>query len=343
MERNFFDKPFLATGVGSLPHLEIKSACDFIENNFRDQIVFWPQLTKRSFNENMYVQFSQGLPGVTVDTQARKIYIATEKNNFLKEMEEAYLRSLNNDYEYFAVGQEYAAGFYEMLSRIKKLNNLKYFKGQIIGPISFGLTVTDQDGQAVIYNPDLSEIIVKVLTMKVKWQIRKIKNQNPKLKILIFIDEPYLVSIGTSFVAIKKEKIINNINELIDAIHAEGALAGIHCCGNTDWGMVLETKLDILNFDAFSYLDNLLLYSDSLKKFLDNQGILAWGIVPNDKEALVNSNIDILLGKIKNTGEKKNILRNNVLITPSCGCGTLSEQLAEEVHALAVGIANKLS
>ena len=258
-------------------------------------------------------------------------------------MEEAYLHALNKDYEYFAVGEEYAAGFYEMLSRRGLLNRAEYFKGQVIGPISFGLTVTDQNNEAIVYNPDLSEILVKVLAMKVKWQIKKIKNRNPALKIIMFIDEPYLVSIGTSFVAIKKERIINDINELIDIIHEEEAWAGIHCCGNTDWEMVLETKLDILNFDAYNYLDNLLLYSSALNKFLGRQGILAWGLVPNDKESLSQATVSTLVKIIETADREKDILKNNVLVTPSCGCGTLDEPSAEKVHQLAGQIADTLA
>jgi hypothetical protein len=342
MAKELSQKVFLATGVGSLPHLDAKAACDFIEENFRNQILFWPQLVKRSFNENMYVQFSEGMPGVSVDKKGRKVFIDTGAGAFLKEMEEAYLHSLNKDYEYFGVGEEYASGFYEMLSRGRLLSGAEYFKGQVIGPISFGLTVTDQNNQAIIYHPELSEILVKVLAMKVKWQIRKIKSKNPALKIIVFIDEPYLVSIGTSFVALKKERIISDINELISVIHEEGALAGIHCCGNTDWGVILETDLDILNFDAYSYLNQLLLYSSALDKFLGRQGTLAWGIVPNDKESLGQSSVDNLVKIIETAGREKNILRNRVLITPSCGCGTLDEPSAERVHLLAVQIADNL-
>lgn len=326
-----------------MPHLDAKGVCDFIEDNFRNQIIFWPQLVKRSFSENMYVQFSEGIPGVFVDNEAKKIYVDTQAERFLKEMEDSYLHAMNNDDEYFAIRQEYAAGFYEMLSRSRMLSGLEYFKGQVIGPISFGLTVTDQNSRAVIYNSDLSEILVKVLAMKAKWQIKKIKSVNPKLKIIIFIDEPYLASVGTSFISVKKEKIISDINELINAIHSEGALAGIHCCGNTDWGMVLETGLDILSFDAYSYLDNLLLYPAALDKFFNGRGRLAWGIIPNDKEFLRNLSVDNLIEIITKTGKEKEILKNNGLITPSCGCGTLSESLAEKVHQLAIEAASRLS
>jgi len=35
---------------------------------------------------------------------------------------------------------------------------------------------------------------------------------------------------------------------------------GIHCCGNADWPWSFNTRVDIVNFDAFDYLERVLLY-----------------------------------------------------------------------------------
>lgn len=333
------EKFSLATGIGSLPHLDVMRACDFLEENFRDSLLFWPQLVKRSFNENMYVQYSQGLPGVRVEVANKKIYIDTRGEEFLKQLEDCYLHILNNDREYFAVSAEYAAAFYELLSRIKKMAGLKFFKGQIIGPVSFGLTVTDEKQGAIIYHAELAQVLVKALSLKARWQIRKIKEFNPAVEVVIFIDEPYLVSIGSSFVPLKKEKIAADLSAMVAAIREEGALAGIHCCGNTDWGLVLSAGADILSFDAFNYADNLLLFAGSLKNFLSRGGILAWGIVPTDKENLAGAAKGVLLKKIKEAAQKAAIPLDKVIITPSCGCGTLDESSAEKAHLLAKEIA----
>jgi hypothetical protein len=316
----------------------------------------------------MYVQFSQGLPGVVVEKDKQRIYIDTAGENFLKEMEDTFQHYSDNDFDYFSVGKDYAAGFFEMLKAIKDFKEINYFKGQVIGPISFGLTVKDQDSKPVFYNKDLQEIIVKSLALKAKWQIREVKKQlafaqgfgelsaeakgesalakadkNEKVKIIIFLDEPYLVSVGSSYIPLKKEEVVSQINEVVFAIHQESALAGIHCCGNTDWGLVLESQIDILDFDAYNFLDTVLLYPEQLSSFFNRGGILAWGIVPTSEKEIKKDFKNSLINKILKAGEGKDILKNQIIITPSCGCGTLSVELAETIHKLAVEVARELN
>jgi hypothetical protein len=52
---------------------------------------------------------------------------------------------------------------------------------------------------------------------------------------------------------------------VVDAIHTDGGLAGIHVCANTDWSLVLESGADIVNFDAYAYFDRFILYGDPIR------------------------------------------------------------------------------
>ena len=342
MKKDFLKKKFTATGVGSLPFEDYREACEFVKETFKDNIIFWPQLVRRSFLENMYVQFSEGLPAIKINKDEKKIYVDTKTDDYQQQLELSLEHYLDNDLDYFAISKDYAQGFYEMLED-RDLSGKEYFKGQIIGPISFGLTVQQEDGRSIIYNPELYQVLVKVLSIKARWQIRKIKTKNSEQKVIIFIDEPYLVSLGSSFVSLKKEDVIKDLDEVIDSIHQEGAFAGVHCCGNTDWSVLLKTKIDILNFDAFNYLDNLLIFQQELKSFLENGGILAWGIVPNS-EQINNSTIEnYLLETIKDIAKKKRLLDNQVIITPSCGCGTLSVELAKKIHIVTTKLTQRLN
>ncbi|MCX5686133.1 MAG: hypothetical protein NTW09_01530, partial [Candidatus Omnitrophica bacterium] len=192
---------FEATGLGSVPFKDPKEACRVIFENYKE-IPFWPQLPKRSFLENMYAQFSEHLPGLVLDEANKSLYIDT--TGVAETIEEVYGKYLESDTEFFRMSEDRAPGFYHFLENLKNPpKEIKFIKGQITGPVSFALTVTDQNKRAIIYDKDLLEIITKTMVMKARWQVRKLKKAHPA--VIIFIDEPYLMSIGSSYVNINAE------------------------------------------------------------------------------------------------------------------------------------------
>lgn len=325
----------LATGIGSLPFQDKGKAVDFITENLHNHIPYWPQLPKISFLESMHVQYSERFPGRVVDLEKKNIYINSQSPNFIGEFEECFNAMDTNKLDYFAISPDYAAGFHEFLKRIFQ-KEFKFVKGQVIGPISYGMTLLDEKKSPLLFNAELCEVIPQFLSLKAKWQIRELKKAT-KSKIIMFVDEPYLVAVGTNqFASFDKSTIVSKLNCVIDAIREEGALAGVHCCGNTDWSMILETNVDILSFDAFEFLDSLFIYKDSLNKFIQRGGVLAYGVVPNKQDYDLD---DYLERSIQGLKKEPLLLKNGIIITPSCGCGTVSEDFAKKVHLLSKDIA----
>lgn len=321
---------FEATGIGSVPFADAKAAVKLIFDNFRD-IPFWPQLPKRSYLENMYVQFSERMPGIVTDEANKHVYVDT--TGVAETIEEVYNKIVEGDIDFFSMSKTHAAGLYEFLECLETLPvKPKFVKGHTTGPISYALCLTDQNKKAIIHDKDLFEILTKTLAMRVKWQIRKLKKCSSS--VIIFIDEPYLVSIGSSFVNINIESAFEKLDELVKAIKSEGALAGIHCCGNTDWGLLLKRDIDVLNFDAYNYTKEFLLYANEIKAFLNRGSTIAWGVVPSSDEIKgrtkksLAENFKDAMELLKGKGIE---LPVSSLITPSCGVGTLSEDDAKAI------------
>ncbi|MBI4335871.1 MAG: hypothetical protein HY589_04375 [Candidatus Omnitrophica bacterium] len=325
---------FYPTAVGSLPYRDSDRACDKILRSF-SRIPFWPQLVRRSFSENMYVQFSENLPGAVVDEGKKTIYVDTGRD-LSKEIGDVYERFLADDVDFFSISRARAEGLYAFCDFLKTAKDKPVFvKGQITGPVSFGLTVTDEKKRSLFYNTELKEALTKILSMRARWQIRKLKETG--MDCMIFIDEPYLSSIGSSFVSLKKEDALSSISEVAAAIHREGALCGIHCCGNTDWGFLLEADINILSFDAYNFYESVSLYPDELGRFLKRGGLTAWGIVPNNQEGLsedsnsLAARIEKALGLLEKKGIEKQVVLSSMMITPSCGLGLVDEDTADAV------------
>ena len=117
-------------------------------------------------------------------------------------------------------------------------------------------------------------------------------------------------------------------------------LKGVHCCGNTDWSLLLSTSADILSLDAYEYAEALSLYPDQVSTFLERGGIIAWGIVPASAQAWEETVESLVkrfqdaLGLLVAKGLHEDDLLSASLITPSCGCGSLEEDTAEQVLKL---------
>ena len=323
---------FLTTGIGSLPYLDAGKSVKKIFDNF--DIPFWPQLPKIRFEENMYIQNSSGTISLVTDKYKKTMYIDTaDYSKIEKDLDNMYGENLDS----VALNPDYAKGFYAFI-KIAKQYKPKYVKGQITGPFSYGLTVVDNNKKSIIYDDTIREsFVIKRLAMQAEWQVDKLKDISKN--VIIFMDEPYLVNFGSSFVNIQRQDIVSMLNRIIEKIHLKGAWAGIHCCGNTDWSILTDTEVDVINFDAYSYMDRLLLYSEDIKRFLKRGGYLAWGIVPTSDAVLKETGKSLferLSLQIENL-EKKSIDRDliisNSILTPSCGMGTLSENLTEDIIA----------
>ena len=327
---------FEATGIGSVPFTDPKRSCDFILRRFTE-VPFWPQLPKKSYRENMYAQFSEGMPGMVIDEEKRTVHI--DSSLALEGLEHFYERYLDDDVDYFAISPECASGLHEFLHVAgSDGRTYAYVKGQVTGPASLALTLLDENKRAVIHNEVLFESLTKLLSMKARWQIRKMKELCDK--VIVFLDEPYLVSIGSSYVTIDIGRTMKSIDEVAGSIKREGAYAGLHCCGNTDWQMILDRDIDILSFDAYNFMQQFTLFKDDIKRFLARGGTIAWGIVPTISGSHENAD-----GLFKVLKEGIDSLRNggetlSALITPSCGTGTLSEEDTARVFDMTEALAS---
>jgi hypothetical protein len=329
---------FLATGVGSLPQTDALSGVDFVFETLGSHIPFWPQLPKRSFSENMYVQFCENFPGFCADEASKSVWVDTSGASYISQLEDCFNKTQAADVDFFAVSRPYAEGLFLFSQRLMGLNWQGWVKAQVIGPLSLGLSLLDEKKNPILYNAELSELLPLFLALKTAWVIRQIK-VHAKTKIIIFIDEPYLVAIGTSQFSLSRAVMIEKINQVVRVIHDNGALAGIHCCGNTDWEMVMATEIDILNFDAFGYFEKILLYEGALAAFLKRGGIPAIGIVPTNEEALVAGAAE---GFFETLRRYPKLLKNGALITTSCGCSGLSEDKSRLAHTMCVELAERL-
>ncbi len=333
----------LPTLIGSFPGSDYQKAMDLIFK-YTPEIPCWPQLPAFP-HEGMLIQFSHGLPGFDPE----KLVIDPTSPGFEEEMlafYEEYMAVKEGgkplSESLFVIKETEAKGLYLLKENFKSKENAFAVKGQITGPFTLATGLKTPEGKAAFYDPTLRDIIVKMVAMKAAYQAEFLKELG--MPVIIFLDEPALSGFGSSaFVGVSREEILAALSEVALEIKEREGLVGVHVCANTEWDLLIEAGLDVLNFDAFDYLDRFLLFAEDLKNFIAEGKVIAWGIVPTLKpEVLANIEADELVGKLDSSIEElaqkaqldyQEILRHS-LITPSCGMGTLPENLVEKALSL---------
>jgi methionine synthase II (cobalamin-independent) len=336
----------IATGIGSLPVTDPDQAAD-LSLRYLPEAPIWPQLPQRSFHEHMDGQYSESLPGIVVDEKRQRFSFDTSKD-LTPELETFFGKYLEKDYSFFRISEDYAAGFYGFLRAARKglPKQARFIKGSITGPLTAGISFKDETGKDIIHNDVLFDAVVKGLAMKAAWQIETFRPFG--LPVIIFIDEPAMESLGSAFSAASPAMVSEKLDEIIGTIHELGGIAGIHCCGNADWPLIFNTKVDIVNFDAFGYVEKVLLYPDDIRKFFGRGGALAWGIVPTgaftgaETAEMLLERLEVALHRLEGAGIDRRTLLRRCLITPSCGMGSLTPEKSLAILKLTREVSDRM-
>lgn len=350
-------KPRLAaTGVGSLPHLSV-------EDGVRDVLTwcpeypYWPQFPRLRPRESMYRQFSAGLPGVRFagdDAGGGRLYWSRD-SEVQGELERVYadLVALDQAGQAFrascwGLDPEDAQGLYALREAIGAEKDAaagrRGVKGQVTGPLSLGLSVTDGSGRALLYEEDLMDGVAQALALRARWQRLFLEALAPD--VVVVVDEPYLGTFGSAFFPYRPETVLGYLETFDRTL---GGTWGVHCCSNTDWEFLLASPARLVSFDAYSYGDRIALYPEALRRFLAAGKIMAWGVVPTsaadlaaEDEGSLTRRLRGLFERLVARGVPERSLASQSFVTPACGLAGLDAGEAGRAMALTAAVSSAL-
>ncbi|PWR72281.1 uroporphyrinogen decarboxylase/cobalamine-independent methonine synthase family protein [Methanospirillum lacunae] len=305
----------IASGVGSLPHTDPVQAVDDILR-LCPSMPYAPTLPNISPFEAIIWHDSEFLPGRVV--QGNKLYV-DRSLDFSLEMERVYLDFMEQNVDRYAASPGYAAGYFEMANR--DLSQVWCVKCQITGPVTFGLTISDQDRRPLAYDGQYFDMLTKMLALRARWY-EVLMQKTGARQTLVVIDEPYLAALGSSVMQLTPEMIASVFEDIGSLI--EGGI-GVHCCSNTDWGLLMSFKPAVISLDAYGTAREFLLYRNQIRSYLESGGIIAWGIVPAELDKFNLETTESLWQRylsIRNELEPvvgKALFDIQAVITPSCG------------------------
>ncbi len=330
----------LATGIGSLPLVDPRDAVDLIIAHV-PEIPFWPQLPRRSPLEGMVPQYLEGFPA---DGNLR----VPDPTRAAQALEEFYGAVLGGDLEAFGLSRERAPGFYALEEVLvhRPPPELRYVKAHVTGPVTLCSSLKDPSGREVLHDEGFREAVAVLVARKALWQVRRLARLG--VPVILFLDEPVMEVYGSAYSSLSRELVLDLWRPTLEALANEDAFVGIHCCGNTDWGLLFECGAHIVNFDAFHFLEKMLLYPAEASAFLERGGAIAWGIVPTTEQAArvtpgdLVRRLDDAMARFAAEGVDPDALRAGCLVTPSCGMGSLPPELAGRILGLLRAVSRRI-
>ena len=326
------------TGIGSVPFTDPEETVALVLETL-PQIPYWPQMVQLGYLEEMAAQAARGLPGLKVDEVSRSVAMDPDlpRDEALGRFYEVVL---SGDLTAFAFEAQDARGFFALLAAVASQGSPgPALKGQLSGPVTFAGVVKDAEGKPILYDRELTQAVCAGLARKVAWQAEKFRELGKAP--IVFLDEPFLTGFGSAYLPISKEEVTEILRQTLEEAREAAAgpvTLGMHCCGNTDWSLLLNAPIDILSFDSYGFFESLRLYERPLADFLARGSWLAWGLVPTNED-FKHETPDTLwqrfqsqanqLAKDLNLGLKE--ILSQSLLTPACGTGYMSLEDARRV------------
>lgn len=316
--------PGTPSAVGSLPHVDPVEAAR-VALALTPELPAAPQLPRRHALEGMLAQVAAGVPGVSVAADGASLVVDRRR-----------LAAPADDAELDPDAWAGALTFLEVASATGHRGPIKL---QVTGPVTFGLALVAAGVKPARAFPAAGAIV----RQRVRALLRRANDGLPDAPVVLVLDEPGLTAYLADGFPLGADDTIDLLSGGLAA--AKGAaLAGVHCCGPTDWRLVLHAGPDLLSMPVDATVGD---DAAGLSAFLDRGGWIAWGAVPTDRpigdrEDVHWRNLTSLWCDLSRNGCDPMRLRTQAILTPACGLGLHRPEQVGPVHALVRRVAERV-
>ena len=322
--------PGTDTTIGSLPHTDPSEAVAFVLAR-QTRLPAAPSLPQRSPLEGMIAQAAWGVPGVLVGDDG-------SLDLRLDELDPAApVGDPGLDGEPFVTLRHFLDAVSGRTTPVKL---------QLTGPVTLGLALHAAGADA----GRAFAVAGTAVRARATALLHLAARRAPGTPLVVFLDEPGLTGLMHPEFPLDPEAAIDLTSSAL-AVLERGAITGLHCCGPTDWKLLIHAGPRILSAPLGLGLDSA---GETLGRFLDDGGWVAWGAVPTDEP--IGSTPGRLWRQLSagwcemvQAGCDPVLLRTQSLVTPACGLAThgvsqaervvsLTRQVAARVHDQALGV-----
>jgi hypothetical protein len=312
--------PGIATGIGSLPHIDAAEAAAVVLRRL-PELPAVPQLPARDPREGMIAQWVVSLPEVSVAPDGS---IAINGSSDLEPE--------------CIVDADAHGGLLAFLDAAAEMDQPPpRVKVQLTGPLTLGVALCAAgmpERRAFRRAAALARAWAVTLEDTL---VRRLPGSAP----IVFFDEPALVAWQQGHGPLDRESAIDVLSGALAAIDSP---TGVHVCGDGDVGLALEAGPDVLGVEVS---DRLPAHWIALARFLDGEGWIAWGAVPTDRPVGESADphwrrLAAVWCELTKLGIDPVPLRARGLITPACGLAGYGATQAERVLGIARELARRV-
>lgn len=312
------------TSVGSLPHLDRVAAVDFVLAR-TPELPAAPTVPALEPLEQMVAQGAWGIDGVQVADDAT---LSIARPGLVDP--DAPLGDPELTGRPFATWRLF-------LDRVA--GRTDPIKLQLTGPLTLGLTLV----QAGL-DPRLAfSVAGSAVSQRARALLDLADRAAPGVPRVLVFDEPGLVGGLRADLPLSPDDLIDLISGALASVEGR-ALTGVHCCGPTDWRLVLQAGPELLSLPVGADVTG---SAGALGTFLERGGWVAWGAVATNEPLgeQPSRSWRQLSGQwceLVQSGCDPVLLRRQALVTPVCGLALHDVVQAEHVFGLTRRLAEKI-
>lgn len=212
-------------------------------------------------------------------------------------------------------------------------------KLQLTGPLTLGLTLVAAGVVPSVAFP----VAVHAVAARTRALLDLADLKAPGVPRLVVLDEPGLVGGLRPELELAPDHVIDLLSGALAA--AEGrAMTGVHCCGPTDWRLVLQAGPQLLSLPVGAEVTG---SAGALGSFLDRGGWVAWGAVATDgplgeQPSRPWRQLSAQWCELVQNGCDPVLLRRQALVTPACGLALHDVATADHVFDITRRLAEKI-
>lgn len=316
----------LPTALGALPYRTMAPAWDACTRHLTKMLPL-PLLVTEGEDPSMLA--AEGFGGALMGDERLRI----DREAVIQSLDELYLAYLRNRIGTRSLDLLVFEGW---ASREAQAKRAQAVCTMLMGPVSLALRLVDADSVPVLEDMTIVDALAKHLYLRLSWLHSRLRRDGQV--VVQWLYEPYLEVVDTPFSSVNWQVA----SELLDtAFGVDTGVRAVWVSTTANIERLIENPaVDIVGL-PFPLSSTIAHWAVALRAFIQRQGVIGWGLVPQTAEGLANIRIGRLSARFEEmlqVLEDAGVARADVLaaslIMPEDTLSSLEPTQTDQVLAL---------